>query len=151
MKDESVLETQPAAFSSQHSSAGRDTEQSAEIGVAVSVHLYPLGSGMAGPRTSHVRSHDASTCCRASLPAYKPRRRSRKVAEMAVCRAYFEHPYTGVDGVGKCDGNIRGLSSAIPPSVAHLCSLQERSDDSRHVAAPAVHRVILTPRLIIHD
>ena len=61
---------------------------------------------------------------------------------MAVFGVYFQHLYTSVNGVGKHDINIRGSSSAIP-LVAHLCSLQERSDDTRRVAAPAVHRFLL--------
>jgi hypothetical protein len=70
---------------------------------------------------------------------------------MAVLGVFFEHLYTAVNGAGKRDISIRDSSTAIPPSVAHLCSLQERSNDTRHVAAPAVDRGILTPRLIIHD
>src|SRR4051812_38902789 len=60
---------------------------------------------MARPRTDLVRSHDAATCCRASHSACKPRRRARKVAEMAVWGVFFEHLYTSVNGVGKHDIN----------------------------------------------
>jgi hypothetical protein len=105
---------------------------------------------MARPSTGHVRSHDAVTCCRASLPACKPRRRPRKVAKMAVLGVFFEHLSTSVNSVAKRDINIRCSSSAIP-IVAHLCSLHQRSDATRHAAAPAVHRFVLTPSLIIHD
>jgi hypothetical protein len=61
---------------------------------------------------------------------------------MAVSRVFFEHPYTGVNGVEKRDINIRNSSSAIP-LAAYFCSLHRRSDATRHVAAPAVHRFLL--------
>ena len=57
-----------------------------------------------------------------AFPRCKPRRRSRKMAEMAVLGVYFEHLYTRVNGVGNRDVNIRYSSSAIP-LVAHFCSL----------------------------
>jgi hypothetical protein len=129
----------------------RNSVPAAEIGVAVSVHLYPLGSWMARPSTHHVRSRDAAMPCRASRPARPPRPGPPKVAEVAVFRVFFEHLYTCVKGVGNGDINIRDSSSAIPPIVAHLCSLQERSDDSRHAAAPAVHRFVLVLTLVILD
>ena len=71
---------------------------------------------MARPSTGHVRSHDAATCCRASLPACKPRRRSRKMAEMAVLGMFFEHLSTGVNGVGNRDINHAPLVVCNPPS-----------------------------------
>jgi hypothetical protein len=91
-----AINTRPLALSTQC----WDSDQSAEFGVAVSVHPYPLGSGMSRPSTAHVRSHDAATCCRVSLAACKPRRRSRKVAEMAVLGLFFEHLYTSVNNLG---------------------------------------------------
>jgi hypothetical protein len=69
--------------------------------MALSVHPYALGSGMVQPSTGRVRSHDAAMPCRASLAAWKPRRRSPKMAKVAVFGVYFEHLYTGVNGVGK--------------------------------------------------
>src|SRR4051794_26928828 len=81
--------------------------------MAVSVHLYALGSRMARPSTAHARSHDAATCCRASLADSKPRRRSREMAEVAVFRVYFEHLYTGENGVGKPAINFSDSSSAV--------------------------------------
>src|SRR4051812_38008896 len=98
----------------------------------------------------HVRSHDAATCCRANVALCKPRRRPRKMAEMAVLRVFFEHLYTDVNGDGQRDINLRD-SSAIPPIVAHLCFPDARCDDTRQLAAPAVHRSRLPASLIIHD
>ena len=62
-----------------------------------------------------------------------------EMAEMAVLGVFFQHLYTSVNGVGKCDINFRDSSSAISTVVAHLCSIQELSDDTRHVAPLAVH------------
>src|SRR5260370_29429264 len=62
---------------------------------------------------------------------------------MAVLGVDFKHLSTNVNGVGKRHINSRDLFSAVRPIVAHLCSLQERSTDTRHVAAPAVHRFLL--------
>jgi len=119
--------------------------------MAVLVHLYAPGFGMARPSTGHVRSHDAATCCRASTPACKPHPRSHKMRKNENFGMFFQHPYTSVNGVGKRDINIHNSPSAIVPIVAHLCSFQARPDDTRDVAAPAVHRFLRIPSLIIHD
>jgi hypothetical protein len=83
------------------SSAARDSEQSAEIAVAVSVHLCALVFGMARPSSDHVGSRDAATACWASRPAWKPPRGSRKMAEVAVFGVHVKHSYTSVNGVEK--------------------------------------------------
>src|SRR5689334_11548895 len=67
-------------------------------------------------------------------------RTSQKVARSGGFFKDFQHLYTSVNGVGKRDIHIRDSSSAILPVVAHLCCLRERSNDTRHVAALAVHR-----------
>ena len=54
MKDESVLETQHPALSTQHSSATWDSEQSAKSDMAVSVH--PRNSFLRWPGRAHVVS-----------------------------------------------------------------------------------------------
>ena len=105
---------------------------------------------MARPSTGHVRSHDAATHCRASRPARTPRRRPRIVADNGGFGVYFEHMYTSINGVANHDIDVRGSSSAIC-LVARVCSIRERSDDTRHVAALAIHRLILIPSMLIHD
>ena len=115
-----TAQTQHSALST--STQCWDSEQSAEFGVAVSVHLYPLGFGMARPSTDHVRSHDAATCCRASLAACKPRRRLPKSGRNGSFGVYFEHLYTGVNGVGKRDqARGRGSGSLSGNSFPRSC------------------------------
>jgi hypothetical protein len=61
----------------------------------------------------------------------------------------FEHLFTGVNGVGKRGESVRNSSPAIP-IVAHLCSLHDPSDDTRHVTALTIHGFLLIPCLRIH-
>ena len=58
-------------------------------------------------------------------------------------RRIFEHPYTGVNGVGKRDINIRDSSSAILPSSLTSAPSKSGPMTPEHVAAPAVHRFLL--------
>jgi hypothetical protein len=76
----------------------RNSEHPAEMIVAVFGFLMPLGFWMARPSTDQVRSHDAATPCRASRPAWKSRRTSRRVAQRAVLGPFFERLCTGVRG-----------------------------------------------------
>ena len=92
--------------------------------------------GWPGRARDHVRSHDAATCCRASLPACKPRRRSRKMAEMAVSGVLFKHPYTRVNGVGNATSSIR-MTRRLQSASSSLTSAPSKSgpmtpDMSRH-------------------
>jgi hypothetical protein len=87
----------------------QDSEQSAEIDLAVWVHPLQLGFGMARPSTGQIRSRDSETSCRASRPAPTPRRRPRKIAGNCGFGAYFEHLFTSVNGMA-----IRGARPSIP-------------------------------------
>ena len=73
------------------------------------------------------------------------------MAEVAVLVVWFEHSYTTVKSVGSARSSSVTRSSAISTIVAHLCSVHERSADTRDIAAPTVHRLRLTVSLIIHD
>jgi hypothetical protein len=125
---------------------------------------------MVRPSTGQIRSRDSETPCGASRSARTPRRRPRKMAGNGGFGVYFEHLSTGVNGVGKCDFRVRNshlqspswlipapsksgqMTSEMPrfhPSSfrLHPSAHQERSDDPRDVAAPAVQRFLLTSQL----
>jgi hypothetical protein len=108
--------------------------------MALLVHLYPFGlewRGRVPARRDHVRSHDDATCCRASLAACKPRRRSPKMAEVAVLGVFFEHPFTGVNGVRKRD-QACGRGSGSP--CGKLVPTLQRGNDVFNARRCPMHK-----------
>jgi hypothetical protein len=144
MKDEAVLESPHSALSQQPGIVNNQRNLIWRFRCTP-----PLCSAMARPSTCRVRSHDAAMYCGASIAVFEPRRRPQKMAENGGFGDDFEHLFTGVNGVGKRRWCIRNSSSAIP-IVAHLCSPQDPSDDTRDVVESAVQRFLITPILIIH-
>ena len=67
----------------------------------------PLGSVIARPSTALSDLMMLQRVAERAVPPGSRAGRSRKVAEMAVLGVYFEHLYTGVNGVGKRDITVR--------------------------------------------
>jgi hypothetical protein len=95
----------------------RNSEHRPEMIVSDFGFLMPLRSRLARPSRDHVRSHDAATPCRASCPARKPSRTSRKVAHSGSFGALFPASVHGCTrGLETEISSVLGSESAIVPA-----------------------------------